>query len=419
MALKGEARMPRHSHDARTESQVAADVVHDTAFSVPFVHRLRFTRNVFDAANHVLADVLGEPANGPHRLLVCLDEGVAGAWPRLPQRIAGYMRAHRDRMALAAEVLIVRGGEAAKNDRRVFEAVIEAIHRARICRQSFVLVIGGGAVLDAVGFAAAAAHRGVRLVRLPTTTLAQDDSGVGVKNSINAFGKKNFLGSFSPPWAIINDELFLTTLAARDWRSGFSEAVKISLVRDAAFFEHIEKAAPQLARGKIDAAALSAARPVIRRSAELHARHIVAGDDAFELTEARPLDFGHWSAHMLEQMTDFELRHGEAVAIGIAIDVVYSSLMQMLQPAEADRVIACLESLGFALHHVALRRPYRLLDGLEEFREHLGGPLTITLLEGIGRPVDVHEIDRTRMIEAIETLQARASSSPRLLHCAG
>ncbi|MCZ6444825.1 MAG: 3-dehydroquinate synthase, partial [Planctomycetota bacterium] len=181
----------------------------------------------------------------------------------------------------------------------------------------------------------------------------------------------------------------------------------------------IERAAPHLARGKIDAAALSAARPVIRRSAELHARHIVAGNDAFELTEARPLDFGHWSAHMLEQMTDFELKHGEAVAIGIAIDVVYSSLMQMLQPAEADRVIACLESLGFALHHVALRRPYRLLDGLEEFREHLGGPLTITLLEGIGRPVDVHEIDRTRMIEAIETLQARASSSPWLLHCAG
>ena len=380
----------------------------DAAFDVGFLHRLRFTRNVLDPANPVLAGCLHRPDDARARIVVFIDDGVARAWPDLAERLIAYAHDRADAIELAGPPEVVVGGERSKNDWSVYESVAQCISDRGICRQSYVVAIGGGAMLDAVGFAAATAHRGVRLVRVPTTTLAQGDAAIGVKNGINAFGKKNFLGAFAPPWAIINDEDFLATLADRDWRAGGAEAVKVALVKDAAFFDRIVEAAPRLARR--DTAAL---RPVLRFCAELHLRHIVDGGDPFELTEARPLDFGHWSAHRLEQLTDFRLRHGEAVAIGLAIDVLYSARIGLLDPAAAERIIGCLETLGFELAHDALADPAPILDGLEEFREHLGGRLTIALLEDVGRPIDVHEIDRGVMSEAIGELDRRCETASR------
>jgi len=151
-------------------------------------------------------------------------------------------------------------------------------------------------------------------------------------------------------------------------------------------------------------------RRVVRRSAELHLQHIVTCGDPFELSGARPLDFGHWSAHKLEQLTDFRMRHGEAVAIGVALDVVYSAMTGRLAGSDAARIVAVLQELGFTLNDPALRDS-ALFDGLEEFREHLGGRLAITLLEGIGRPVDVHEMDHGRLADAVEQLDRMTQGS--------
>lgn len=374
----------------------------DAAFAVDYAHRLRFTRDALDPDNPVLAEVLrcGDETGG--RLAAFIDDGVARAWPGLEERVAAYLDANVTWLTLAAGE-VVAGGEACKNDWSVYRTVARTINDAHVCRQSFVVAIGGGAVLDAVGFAAATAHRGVRLVRLPTTTLAQADSGVGVKNGINAFGKKNFLGTFAVPWAVVNDERFLTTLSDRDWRCGLSEAVKVALLKDPRLLDLLESCAPRL-RDRDQAAAA----PILRRAAELHLQHIVTTGDPFELGGARPLDFGHWSAHKLEQMTGFRIRHGEAVATGLAIDVVYSAMTGRLPGSDAQRVLAILENLGFRLHDEALNTP-ELFDGLEEFREHLGGRMSITLLEGIGQPCQVHEIDLDRMSDAVAHLRALAS----------
>jgi len=375
----------------------------DRSFAVAYTHRIRFTRDVFDPGNSVLRDVLEADRDAPNRAVVFIDSGVAEAWPDLEAAVRGYAAAHPDLLSIAGEVAVVAGGERAKNDWSDYQRVTAAIDDSHICRQSYVFAIGGGAMLDAVGFAAATAHRGVRLIRFPTTTLSQDDAGIGVKNGINAFGKKNFLGTFRLPWAVINDESFLATLSDRDWRSGFSEAVKVALLKDAAFFRHIEAVATHL--GRRDEAT---AAPIIRRSAELHLDHIALGGDPFELLNARPLDFGHWSAHKIEQLSGFRIKHGEAVAIGLALDVLYSVASGRLAPSEADRILSCLARIGFALYDGVLEDRERLMDGLEEFREHLGGRLTITLLEGIGRPVDVHEVDRNRMCESIDRLAEHA-----------
>jgi 3-dehydroquinate synthase len=366
----------------------------DVSFSVPFVHRLRFTDDVLGRDIGTLTDLLDAPPDCPARAVVVVEDGVAAG---LPEALRNSGRVE------ITTVLTVSGGESIKNHPARLVPVLDAILHGNIDRRSYVIVAGGGAVLDAVGLAVAVAHRGVRLIRLPTTTLSQGDSGVGVKNAINFFGRKNWIGTFAVPWAVVNDRRLLDTLPDRDWRTGFTEAVKVSLLKDPFFFDQICRDA-----GAIAARDWSIAGAVLRHSALLHLRHITTGGDPFETREARPLDFGHWSAHRIEAMTGYTVRHGEAVGIGIAIDCVYSSLTCGLPPAAADRVIQCLHDLGLPTSHPMLADADGLLNGLEEFRQHLGGRLTVTMLRDVGDPIDVHAIDHAAMREAI----ARVGQNP-------
>jgi 3-dehydroquinate synthase len=352
-------------------------------------HRVRFTRGAFDPANHALREVLAsDAAITTRRAIVLVDQGVAAAQPRTADAVSAFFDAHRAHMPRIAAIETVAGGERAKEDMRVVDRVIELVERHAIDRKSFVFAIGGGAMLDAVGFGAATAHRGVRLVRLPTTTLAQDDAAMGVKNGVNRFGKKNFVGAFAVPYAVVCDESMLSTLPPKVFRAGFSEAVKIALLKDPAFFAEIERAAPAIAACDLDASS-----PVIRRSAELHLAHIVDGGDPFEANEARPLDFGHWAAHRLESMSAHAVSHGDAVTLGLLLDCRYSNLKGWLADADLARIRACVAALGLPMRHALLADTARLLGGLEEFREHLGGQLTVTMLRAIGHGFEVHELD--------------------------
>ena len=376
----------------------------DIPFSVPYVHRLRCTADVFGAQQDILADVLEPSGERLPRVQFWVDEDVARARPHLVEEIRTFCDSHAHRVQRVGNVQVVPGGEAIKNDVHVLEQMLKVFHVSDLDRRSYVVVIGGGAVLDAVGFAAAIAHRGLRLVRLPTTTLAQADSGVGVKNAVNLFHKKNWIGSFAPPWAVINDASLLTTLSDRDFICGFSEAVKVSLLKDRALFDSLCRSAQQIRERD-----MAVALPIIKASALWHLQHITAGGDPFEALEARPLDFGHWSAHRLESMSEFSVRHGEAVAIGVAIDSVYSSLVHGLPREDALRVVQCLRQLGFTLAAPALKDRHALFAGLEEFRQHLGGRLTLTMLRGIGDPIDVHTVDRQKMQQAMAEVSELAT----------
>lgn len=363
-----------------------------------------FTRSVFDPANPELADVLRAAGQRRHRVLAAIDSNVLDAMPELCERLRDYAERHADLVHLVAPPTVVRGGEACKHGPEVVAEIHALIERHHICRQSFVIAVGGGAVLDAVGYAAATAHRGVRLIRMPTTVLAQNDAGVGVKNGINAFGKKNYLGSFAPPYAVINDFDFLKSLPERELRAGISEAVKVAAIKDAEFFDYLYSERMRLA-----AFAPDAMEEMIRRCAELHLQHIAEGGDPFEMGSARPLDFGHWTAHRLEELTGGELRHGEAVAIGVALDSVYAHKIGLLSEFELARILATLEGIGFALYNWALRW-MNIHDALEAFREHLGGELHITLPKGIGSKVEVNSIDEKLVAECITALSQRKAA---------
>jgi 3-dehydroquinate synthase len=367
--------------------------------------RVFFTEDVFNPANPVLKDALADARQ--RKVLVVLEDSLAQALPGLETRIELYFSAHARLLQLVRPPLFVCGGESAKNSLTLVTDILSQIDRHHIDRHSYLIAVGGGALLDVAGFAATTAHRGLRLVRIPTTTLSQADSGIGVKNAINAFGKKNFIGTFAPPYAVINDFNLLATLEPRDKRAGYAEAVKVACIRDRAFFEEIEREADKLA-----AFEPTAMKRLIHRCAELHLDHIATGGDPFESGSARPLDFGHWSAHKLEQLSDFQICHGEAVAIGIALDVLYARNIGLLDAESAGRILKLLERLGFKLFADELLNAdagdrLHILNGLEEFREHLGGELTITLLKKIGCAAEVHEINLPKIIEAIHELQHR------------
>jgi 3-dehydroquinate synthase len=384
----------------------------ERTIQVSFRHQVHFTEGVFDPENSILRDVMVDGSQKRrHKVLVILDEALATAQPNLTRSIEIYFAAHPKELRLVAQPIIVEGGERTKNSYFHVSEIHSQIDRHHIDRHSYIICVGGGALLDMVGLAAATAHRGVRHIRIPTTTLSQDDSGVGVKNGINAFGKKNFIGAFAPPFAVINDFKLLATLSERDKRSGYIEAVKVACIRDAEFFEAIERDAFKLRDFDPDAM-----KRLIHRCAELHMNHIATSGDPFEFGSARPLDFGHWAAHKLEQLSEYRLRHGEAVAIGIALDVIYSRRKNFLDAASADRILRLIELLGFELYaselqHADTQGNLNVLSGLEEFREHLGGELTITLLRAIGHGVEVHEVDLPVMIDCIHELESRASQN--------
>lgn len=380
--------------------------------TVSYHHQVHFTHRVFDVGNELLRNVLSAgPGRARRRALIVIDDSLAQSQPELCAQIEAYFTAHAASLELVAPPLRIEGGERVKNSYFHVSEIHSQIDKHHVDRHSYVIAIGGGALLDMAGLAAGTAHRGVRLVRIPTTTLAQDDSGVGVKNGINAFGKKNFIGTFAPPFAVINDFQLLASLPARDKRNGYVEAVKVALIRDRAFFEEIEQSAVALA--SFEPASM---QRLIYRCAELHLNHIATSGDAFEFGSARPLDFGHWAAHKLEQLSDYRIRHGEAVAIGIALDVIYSRETGFLDTASANRIIQLLEQLGFDLFanelvNVDSDGNFLVLAGLEEFREHLGGELTITLLREVGKGFEVHEMSVPKVLKAMRELETRFNAA--------
>lgn len=372
----------------------------DFDIPVSFKHRVIFTREAFSPRNPALAEVLAEGSG--RRVLVFLEKAVCDAWKGLTDEIHGYF----EKLDLDFRgVRIFAGGESCKADEDLVREAWREIDLGHIDRHSYVLVIGGGAFLDAVGFAVSTAHRGVRLVRLPTTTLSQDDSGVGVKSAINAFGKKNWIGSFAVPFAVINDFRFLESQDDEASVAGLIEAVKVALVKDRGFFEWIEQNIRGLARQE-----RKVFEECVKRSALLHATHIAMSGDPFETGSSRPLDFGHWAAHKLEALTNYQLPHAEAVAVGLALDSIYSRKKGLLGEEETGRILKVLEGLDLKIYHPALdwtdkKGVRRVLAGLDEFREHLGGELTVLLLKDLGQGTDVHEFDLDLLNESVEELR--------------
>lgn len=376
---------------------------------VDFRYPVIFTSYAMDPRRDLLVRTMNRPGeHRRHRVIVFWDEGLARAYPAYEELIKSYFDQHSDSLILVADPFPVPGGESAKNQRDAFERIIDALGHTeyKLCRQSYVLAIGGGSMLDVVGFAASLVHRGMRLIRMPSTVLAQNDAGVGIKNGVNRFGQKNYLGTFAPPFAVINDFSLLRTLPNDHWRGGIAEAFKVAVIKDRHFFDQLCNDAESLKKREPEPM-----ETLIRRCAELHLNHICEGGDPFETGTARPLDFGHWAAHRLEILSKHALGHGQAVAIGVALDCCYAFRLGFVSEGERGTVLRGLHRAGLPVYSEWLETKtaegtLSILRGLDDFQEHLGGQLTITLPDGLGQSKDVHEMDVTRIEQSIADLKA-------------
>lgn len=383
----------------------------DQKLTVPFEFPVIFTNDIFAESNTLLLDTINRPAgDAPHRAMVFVEETVLRHHPGLSEKMTAWFLSHSREIKLAALPQILSGGEEIKNDFALIKTLATRMLAAHLSRHAYVVIVGGGALLDAVGFAASLVHRGLRQVRIPTTVLSQNDGGVGVKNGINFAGQKNALGVFAPPWAVINDFDFLKSLDKRQWLDGVAEAFKVSIIRDKAFFDFLVSNAVKLR--ECDPAVM---QRLIFRCAELHLEHIRTNGDPFEFGHARPLDFGHWSAHKLETLSGFKISHGEAVAVGVLLDSLYAVKKGWLQRAEFDAIHAAFREAGLPLWLDALETKkedgsFKVFDGIAEFQEHLGGKLCVTYPQGIGARHEVHEIELPVMAAAITELKKLSSA---------
>ncbi|MDP2643302.1 MAG: 3-dehydroquinate synthase [Desulfobacterales bacterium] len=389
---------------------------HQQRFAVPFDYPVYFTKDLFHPQNPLFALAVDRyNEDRVHRMMVFIDSGVVQAMPHVPERIRAYIGARPANLRLEGSIQVVPGGEQSKNSWEYARQTIKAIADRRLCRQSFVVAVGGGSVLDAVGLAASLIHRGVRLIRVPTTVLAQNDAGVGVKNGINDRGVKNFMGTFAPPFAVLNDFQFLRTLSIEHWLGGVAEAFKVAIIKDRDFFYYLSRHATRL-RARDEASM----EETVKRCAILHLDHIRTTGDPFESGSARPLDFGHWSAHRLEALSDYDISHGQAVSIGMAMDCFYAFGLGLLSEKECDAIMDAFKESGLRIWSELLEQrtstgDLEILKGIDDFQEHLGGELNVTLPDGIGKKVEIHQIDPVRVGEAISCLKRNSERIPRSL----
>jgi 3-dehydroquinate synthase len=310
-------------------------------------------------------------------LLVVTDETVAPLWlPRLEQGLAGR--------ALAQCVL--PGGEQQKTLGN-FAAIVDALVAARLNRDGMVLALGGGVIGDIAGFAAASYQRGIALLQLPTTLLAQVDSAVGGKTGVNHPGGKNLIGAFHQPSAVITDTDTLSTLPDRELRAGLAEVVKAALAADAEFFAWLERhVAALVAR---DAVALEHA---IRRACEIKAA--IVAEDEREKGRRTLLNLGHSFGHAIEAGAGYgSVLHGEAVAIGLVLAAEFSARVGRLPEPDARRVRELIAAAGLPLDPPRLGSA-RMLELMQMDKKVAGGRLRLVLLDAIGRATVTDDYSR-------------------------
>lgn len=386
--------------------------VYEQSFIVPFDYPVHFAHGAFAPESDLLASVLDRRGGErPHKLMVVIDDGVAAAHPGLAADIESNVRRRQDLVRLVDAPQVVAGGEHAKNGWGGVRRIMESLGRRHMCRQSAVLAIGGGSLLDMVGFGVSLVHRGLRMVRAPSTVLSQCDGGVGVKTAMNEHDAKNYAGTFAPPFAVINDAMLLPTLPQAHWIGGVAEAFKVAIIGDAGFLADLAAAAPRLRERDLDAM-----EEVVRRCSILHLKHIREAGDPFEMGSSRPLDFGHWSAHQIELMSGFSIGHGQAVSMGVALDTAYAAQTGLIPEAEARRIVGALVECGLPVWDECMERrdahgEPELFAGLDRFREHLGGRLTLAMPGPVGKRIEIHDVDRRIMAGAIATLRRAAGGA--------
>src|SRR5438132_4355339 len=337
------------------------------------------------------------------RVAIVTDRNVAKHW--LEKTEASLSQA-----GIASSRIIVAEGEGSKTYAGL-EQVSEALIAAKVERNDLVIALGGGVIGDLAGFAGAILRRGVDLVQVPASLLAQVDSSVGGKTGINSPQGKNLLGAFHQPLLVIADTAVLDTLSVRQFRAGYAEVAKYGVLGDEAFFTWLEANHAELFKG--GAAREHAIATSCRAKAAVVAR------DERETGERALLNLGHTFGHALEAATGFSERlfHGEGVSIGMVLAAEFSAQLGMISESDAARVRRHLAEVGLPTHlqdiagfaQEGLSDADALMALMAQDKKVRRGRLTFILLAAVGRAVIAADVEPSRVRDFLQRKLARTA----------
>lgn len=281
--------------------------------------------------------------------------------------------------------------------------ICERLLEARVPRDGILVGIGGGVTLDVCGVAASLVRRGIAYVRIPTTLMGLIDVGVGIKSGVNFRGHKNYLGTFYPCHAVLNDPTFLETLSTVHLSEGLAEVVKIALVRDARLFAVLEEHGTSLLRARFrDTAGVG--DWVIEHSIDAMEDELVG--NYYERDLARKVDFGHTFSTTVEVHSEYQVSHGAAVAIDMALSSAIAVQLGLLSMVDFDRIVNLLSTFVLPTWYEPLDLR-SCLNALAEARRHRSGNLNFVVPHGIGQTAFVQSVETSTLRESIRMLKER------------
>jgi 3-dehydroquinate synthetase len=355
---------------------------------------------LLDPGNRALAEAIGRrPA------VVVTDRNVDALYG---DAIRAYLATLR--VPAALQVLDLR--EATKSMATVMD-VCQAAQAHGIGRRDPLVAVGGGVCTDVVSLAATLTRRGIPYICVPTTLVAQVDAGIALKCGVNFGGTKNYLGSFRPPSGVLIDPAFLRTVPIEHLRCGLAEIVKVALVLDADLFARVAADGPELIRTGFSTPQDSADHFLVR-AVELMLDEL--SDNSYEdRTLERLVDFGHTFSGRLEELSDYRLLHGQAVAIDIALSTALAAELEMLSEADADVVLDALLGLGLPVY-TPLATLDALTDAIAGCVQHRDGHVNLVVPTAIGSGAFIRtaeEIPQSALAAALDVVKSAAANTRR------
>ena len=273
----------------------------------------------------------------------------------------------------------ISAGESHKT-RETWSTVTDALLDAGLGRDSTIVALGGGVVGDLAGFVAATYMRGIPFVQVPTTLIAMVDAAIGGKTGVDTPAGKNLVGCFHMPVAVLIDPQVLATLPLRELRAGFAEVIKCGVVADTAYFELVRQTMPELLSGAIGRS--DRLEPLLVGGIGIKVRVVV--QDERESGLRKVLNFGHTVGHAVEKTTGYSLLHGEAVAIGMAVESALAERIGAAEPGTAAKIEDALTIAGLPTRIPPECSAQTLLEAMRSDKKGRAGKIRFALPTKVG-----------------------------------
>ncbi len=333
------------------------------------------------------------------------DKAVIVTNPLVNSYYSGILKAGLESAGFKTVILQVPDGEQYKSLQQAGE-LYRALSEHQAERRTPILALGGGVIGDLAGFVAATYLRGVPLVQVPTTLLAQVDSSTGGKVAVDYAGLKNIVGAFYQPTLVAADVSSLATLMENDYINGLAELIKHAIILDRQLFERLEQGT-----GLIRSRDRAFLEEVIFHSAGIKAR--IVEQDEKDLGLRNVLNYGHTFGHALETVSGFEIQHGSGVAIGMAAAALLSRRMGLLKTGEMQRTLDLISKAGLPVNH-NIRDIPKIVQAMQYDKKRAGGKTRFVLLKGIGEVFLNDDVDITLVEEVLRDLYVETPNLPRI-----